>query len=97
MSSSPPKPRNTSENTAAPISGVEVIVFDETGYAVGADTTDSVGIFTVWSLHPGTYFVATDDRDYSNEIYNDLPCPSGCDPTVGTPVAVAEATTTGPR
>jgi protocatechuate 3,4-dioxygenase beta subunit len=82
------------ENSGLPIQGVDITVFDAGGSVVGSDSTDATGAFLVGQLHSGTHFVATTDERYLNELYDGLPCETGCDPTTGTPVAVASATTT---
>ena len=76
------------------ILGVDVRIYDDSGSIVGYDDTDYTGVYEVGELPAGTYFVATADGEYLNELYDDLPCPLGCDPTTGTPVVVGNASTT---
>jgi hypothetical protein len=82
------------ETTGMGILGVEVRVYDDTGSSIGYDQTDYTGAYEVDEAHAGTYFVATVGDQYFNELYDDLPCPVGCDPTSGTPVAISHAVTT---
>jgi len=84
------------ETTGMPIQGIRVRVYNQGGSSTGYDSTNSSGGFVLDELDAGTYFVATDDSDYHNELYDDLPCPASCDPTSGTPVTVVDgAQTTG--
>ena len=81
-------------NTMLGIEAVTVRLFDGTGSSVRSVSTDVSGQYVVEELDAGTYFVATDDFDYVNELYDGLACPVGCDPTTGTPVVVLNDTTT---
>ncbi len=78
------------ETTGLPIQGIRVRVYSQSGSSAGYDSTSSSGEFIVDELNAGSYFVATDDTDYLNELYDDLPCPASCDPTSGTPVTVVD-------
>jgi len=77
------------EVTSQPISSVRVRVYNENGYSVEYDYTDSSGYYEIGELPAGTYYVVTDDSEYINELYDGIPCPAGCSPTTGTPVAVS--------
>jgi 5-hydroxyisourate hydrolase-like protein (transthyretin family) len=81
--------------TGDPISG-RVRIWTAGGSYLGADYIDSTGQYAVEGLGTGTYFAATDvyDYDYVDEVYDDIPCPSGCDPTAGRPIAVTVGATT---
>jgi Carboxypeptidase regulatory-like domain len=85
--------------TGEPISSVEVRIWSQGGSYVKYDYTSSSGQFSVTGLPTGNYFASTDAYYYSeylDEVYDDLPCVPGCDPTAGTPIAVvAGATTAG--
>lgn len=61
----------------AAVSGVLVRAFRQ-GFAATADAvrTDDAGNYTLQSLAPGTYVVATDAADLANEVYNDVACPN---------------------
>lgn len=75
--------------TSQPVSSFRVRVYNENGSSVDYDYTDSSGLFVISELNSGTYYVLTDDSQYVNELYDGIPCPAGCNPTTGTPVAVA--------
>ena len=45
-------------------------------------------------LEPGTYFAIATSSGFEDELYFDLPCEDGCDPAMGTPVAVTGGLTT---
>ncbi|HEX9731429.1 MAG TPA: carboxypeptidase regulatory-like domain-containing protein [Thermoanaerobaculia bacterium] len=77
-----------------PIYDVFVELFDASGVRVTYDWTGSSGQYQFHGLAPGSYFVTADSYDYHiDEVYDDLPCPGGCDPTKGTPVVVAVGAT----
>ncbi len=83
--------------TGDPISGIRVEVYSSSGSFVSSRTTDSSGNYTVDGLEPGSYRVRTDvffDTNYFDELYEEIPCASGCDVRNGTPVVVALATQT---
>jgi protocatechuate 3,4-dioxygenase beta subunit len=85
--------------TSDPVISAEVRIFNSDGNSVDWSYTSSTGVYVFNRLPAGTYFVATDiDGNFVDELYDGLACPegpgSGCDPTTGTPVAVALNTTT---
>jgi Carboxypeptidase regulatory-like domain len=81
--------------TSQPATGVRVRLYNETGSSVGYDSTDTNGVFVVDRVYSGTYYVATDDSRYINQLYDGIPCPTGCtDPTSGNPVVVVNGVTT---
>ena len=89
----------TDQATGDPIPGARVEIWNATGsYTVGAGHSDDAGNYTVSGLVPGTYYAATDidGGDYLDELYDNLPCswPADCQPTTGTPIAVADGSTT---
>ncbi len=59
------------------------------------DDYSSGGQYAVEGLSPGTYFAtAYKYSSYLRKLYDDIPCPPGCDPTAGTPIAVTAGATT---
>jgi len=81
--------------SSQPVSSVRVMVYNASGSSVDYDYTDSNGVFAIGELYTGTYYVATDDSRYINQLYDGIPCPAGCtNPTTGTPVAVTNGLTT---
>jgi hypothetical protein len=81
-----------------PLPLTTVNIFDATGELVTSAVSDFNGLFLTESgLPTGTYYLATASLFGSlDELYDDLPCPAGagCDPTVGTAVAVTAPNTT---
>jgi len=60
------------------------------------ERTDATGSYTFAGLATGTYFVGTEIDGYFDELYDDLPCPTSCNVTAGTPISVTfGATATG--
>lgn len=55
------------------------------------------GVYQLSGVPPGRYFVYTlSTQDYTDKIYDDVPCVPGCDPALGTPVIVeADETVSG--
>jgi len=82
------------EGTGDPIGGQQVLIYDATGYYEGLVYTQSGGTYEYSSLPAGSYFVVTRSDDHVNELYDDIPCATGCSPTTGTPVSVSLNTTT---
>lgn len=79
----------------APIPFEQVDVFDDRGFQVSSGFTNVVGEYLAIGLSAGTYFATTETFDsYADELYDDLPCHPFCDPTTGTPIAVALGETT---
>ena len=88
----------TDAGTGAPLDGVSVYVYDATGKSMGSVTTNASGVYTKTGLATGTHYVRTSNTlGYLDEVYNNIPCPSGnCTATSGTGVSVtAGATTSG--
>ncbi|MEE4273255.1 MAG: carboxypeptidase-like regulatory domain-containing protein [Thermoanaerobaculales bacterium] len=82
------------ESTGLPVQGVRCRVYDDSGVYWGYGYSNHLGSYVADELFAGTYFVVAEDGDYHNELYDDLPCRDGCDPTTGTPIAVADGTAT---
>ncbi len=87
----------TDATTAAPLSGVTVSIYNSTGGFVVSRSTNASGVYSASGLPTGTYYATTaNPSGYVNEMYNDIPCPGACIPTLGTPISVtAGATTSG--
>ncbi|MCP4664664.1 MAG: hypothetical protein GY856_55480 [bacterium] len=81
----------TDTSSDDPILFITVDVWNENGYYVNTDSTDSTGKYTIGGLAAGTYFVSvSDSSNYVAEVYDDLPCRGdSCDPTSGVPVEVS--------
>ena len=80
----------TEKASGDPIDDVEVEVYESDGSYVTSADTDANGIFAITGLDPGTYFAVTDQdrRPYLDELWDDRPCPRGCDETTGDPIVV---------
>ncbi len=81
--------------TGQPVDGVRVDIHDGSG-SYRRTYTDQAGIYSAEGLVPGVYFAIADDYGLEGELYDDIPCETGCDPTTGTPIVVSlNATTPG--
>lgn len=83
--------------TGLPLESVEVNVFDEDGDSLAFVTTDVGGRYLAQGLGEGFVFARAGDfsgSEYQRELYQDIPCPSSCDATSGTPIPVSNGTTT---
>jgi hypothetical protein len=78
--------------------GIEVAVdlYDEQGDWLDAAPAGATGTYAFSALAPGGYRLKTDNLStpHLDEVYDDVPCPAGCDVTTGTlvPVAVGAVT-----
>lgn len=81
--------------SGAPIVDEFVSVYDATGEFVTYGVTSSTGFYqTVDGLGTGTYYAFAGAANYLGELYNNIPCASGCDPTTGTAISVTDGTNT---
>ena len=85
--------RVTAQRAGTPVYWADVDVYRSDGTYVGASASGVLGDFSVGGLVSGTYFAVApydyyDGHWYASELYQELPCPSGCEPTSGTPIAV---------
>lgn len=64
---------------------VDIRLYDENGAFVDSDYAS---LFSIERLMPGTYYLVATDFDYTNEVYDDLPCAGPCVPTDGTPITI---------
>ncbi len=83
-----------------PLEGISVVVMNSDGYHVNSDSTDASGVYVIDGLPSDTYYVATSSSpDHIDELYDDVSCadgpPTGCSVDAGTPVVLANGTTTG--
>lgn len=78
----------------APIYDAQVEIWNAAGHWVGYGYNYS-GSYVLDGLAPGAFFVrAYSYEGHIAELYDDLPCPDGCDFTKGTPVVVSHGATT---
>lgn len=72
-----------------PVVGAYVLAYDPFGSVVRQAVTDVVGRFDLGPLAPGSYRLRALSPLHVDEVYPDIPCESSCDPSSGTPIAVA--------
>ncbi len=77
-----------------PVSGARVWIYNDSGQYEDVDFTDSDGRYVTDRLDPGTHYAVAEHDDFDNELYDNLPCEGGCDPTAGTPIPVSVNSTT---
>jgi hypothetical protein len=78
-------------DTAVGLAVVPVHIYTAAGILAKAVTTNRAGGYTVAGLPPGTYYARTSMGGgvfYQDELYNGMPCSSGCLVTAGTPITV---------
>ena len=70
----------TDDVTGAPISGVDVLIYDVNGDSVAEVSTDATGQYRVGPvLHPGNYLATTrNTQGFIDEIYSDIACSGLC-------------------
>lgn len=86
----------TAVGTGLPIDDGAVRIYRANGTYLGLAFPDSAGRYRYGGLEAGSYLARTDDTGYSDELWNDRPCPQGvCTVTTGDAIAVsANATST---
>ncbi len=87
--------RVTHAVTGQPLESIFINVFDANGYPVAVDSTDGAGEYLIRVPDSGNHFAFIRDFEYVGELYNELPCPDGCDPLTGTPIPVSPNAVTG--
>lgn len=81
--------------TGAPIDDAVVKFYDPSGTFVSNAGVTADGSYKSSALPPNTYYVITTSfAAYQDELYDDLPCDSGCDVTSGAGVSVTVRETT---
>ncbi|HSL84861.1 MAG TPA: carboxypeptidase regulatory-like domain-containing protein, partial [Thermoanaerobaculia bacterium] len=84
----------TEESTGDPLSGEFVIIFDNSGNFRGSGFTAGGGTYLVGGLPSGSYRARTSTSGHIDELYDDIPCASGCDVTTGTAIPVTAGANT---
>ena len=75
-------------NDRRSVRAARVVIYDSSG-AFQRDTfTNHLGRYVVDTLPAGTYFAVVEHDVFVDELYDNLPCEGGCDPTTGTPIEV---------
>jgi hypothetical protein len=81
--------------TSEALAGVYVYLYSTGTQPSGYSQTNTSGAYTVSGLPTGTYYAYTrNTAGFLDEVYDDVQCPFGCDPLLGTPLAVMEGATT---
>ncbi len=78
----------TEDGSGDPIPFVRVEAYRANGSFAGSASSDASGLYEIDGLDSNTYFATTDSSQVVNELFDDLPCQGGCDPTTGSPIAV---------
>lgn len=77
------------------IADVKVYLLRDDGGHLALATTDASGAYSALSLPPGDYVASTrNDLGYIDELFDDMPCPGGCNYFTGTRIPVSDGTTT---
>ncbi|MEM1181215.1 MAG: carboxypeptidase-like regulatory domain-containing protein [Acidobacteriota bacterium] len=86
--------RVTEEETGQPIDSSQglILVDDQNRPLSSRSTTD--GVYRYAGLATGNYYVLTSFDNYADELFDDIPCPTGCIGTMPTPIAVNFGSTT---
>lgn len=72
-----------------PVVGAYALAYDAFGSELRQSVTDAVGRYDLGPLAPGSFYLRVLSPWHVDEVYPGLPCESSCDPSVGTPIAVA--------
>lgn len=68
-----------------------VYVYNSTGESISYSYIDGFGKYSAGGLPAGTYFVKiSSNKNYIDELYNNIPCPFDCDVTTGTPITLSD-------
>lgn len=77
------------------IEGVKVYILRDDGFHLAVATTDIAGLYTASELPPGDYVASTrNEQGYIDELFDDMPCPGGCNYFTGTRIPVFDGITT---
>jgi Carboxypeptidase regulatory-like domain len=85
----------TDAATGLPIDSAYVRLYSSSGAYASSAYTDSTGTFWFTGLDAGDYYAVASSYYFEDELFDELPCGGGCDPSTGTPITVVlDATTT---
>jgi protocatechuate 3,4-dioxygenase beta subunit len=79
--------------TPTPAGWSVVHLYNASGNEVRYVNTDASGAYSISDLPPGSYFAQANGGGSFGQIYAGIDCPivgSTCDPTIGTPIALAQ-------
>lgn len=71
------------------VAGVDVDFYDDNGYWRGDVASSASGAFSIAGLRQGTYYLRASHPGYWSELWDEIGCVGGCDPTTGTPITLA--------
>ena len=79
-----------------PIEGTNLDFYDDSGTLMTWSSSDGAGAYISWGgLLAGSYYARTyAPAPYLDELYDDIPCSTGCDVTTGSEIAVSLGVTT---
>jgi hypothetical protein len=81
--------RLTESATSAAIQFGSVVIYNAAGQAVTYAESDATGNYVSFhGLTTGSYYVLAKTPNYRAELYDNIPCGSGCTVTTGAPVGV---------
>jgi hypothetical protein len=78
----------TETPSSQPIDGAIVTLFDEQGGPLLGGQTAPDGTYTIGGFLPGTVYASAGAGNHLHELYDEISCKTGCDPTTGTPIAL---------
>jgi len=77
------------DESATPVPGAQVRLFDATGAPAGSAVTDNAGGYRFDGLPAGDYFLLTENQSgLHDELFDNIGCEPFCDPLAGSPVAL---------
>jgi hypothetical protein len=78
----------TDEATGAPLSGIVLSLYADSGRLLTTVFSDTTGVYLFERINAGRYFVATSNQiGYADEVYDNVPCGT-CDPQRGRAIDV---------
>nr|MCU0256598.1 carboxypeptidase regulatory-like domain-containing protein [Vicinamibacterales bacterium] len=82
--------------TGAPLSDVQVQITSADGGHGGTATSGLDGLYVFSGLAPGYYYARTSNsQGFVDELYHEMPCPSWCTASAGTPILVSAGAAAG--
>ena len=76
-------------DSTSPIANANgVHLYDASGALLSTKPTDALGQFQFAGLTSGSYLLRAEFDGFLGELYDDIPCPPGCNVLTGTPIAV---------
>ncbi|MEQ1870623.1 MAG: carboxypeptidase regulatory-like domain-containing protein [Vicinamibacterales bacterium] len=85
--------RVTAASSGAGIASIQLNVYSATGVQVGSAFTNSNGDYTTSAIPPGTYYLATVNSAYADELYSNIPCDPSCAVTTGNAITISAGDT----